>query len=91
LGILALALGSLIPDLDHPRSLGSKAFTHIPLSHRGLTHSLAALYALGYLAHLALDRLTPTGVAWLAPLTNRRVEGPLKTNGVADHAQFTSF
>ena len=102
-GALAIAFGSIVPDVDHPRSLSSRALMHVPLSHRGFMHSLtacaiqaaliayldwglAALYVVGYVAHLALDSLTPMGVAWLAPLSRRRVRGPLKTGGLADHA-----
>ena len=102
-GALATAFGSLVPDVDHPRSLGSRAFAHIPLRHRGFMHSmpacalqaalvawldwgLAGLYALGYVLHLALDSLTPVGVAWLAPISKRRLRGPARTGGPADHA-----
>ena len=102
-GALALTFGSIVPDVDHPKSLGSKALMHVPIHHRGFMHSLtacaiqaaliawlswglAALYAMGYVAHLALDSLTPVGVAWLAPISKRRVKGPLRTGGLADHA-----
>ena len=65
--IAAATLGSLAPDLDHPKSwLGSRLFfISIPLStifgHRGATHSLvAALASATYLAW----HLYSGGVAW---------------------------
>lgn len=48
IGLAATLLGSLLPDIDHPKSmLGSKLwFISIPISdlfgHRGMTHSLIA-------------------------------------------------
>lgn len=49
IGLTASALGSLLPDIDHPKSfLGRRVrFLSVPISatlgHRGLTHSLIAI------------------------------------------------
>lgn len=54
-GMLAVILGSLLPDIDHPKSwLGRRLwFISAPLSlligHRGLTHSLLAAAALTFM------------------------------------------
>lgn len=53
-------IAALLPDIDHPRSeirrktglLGNVFFFWLP--HRGLTHTLVALFAVGALAHAAL-------------------------------------
>lgn len=53
-GLAAAVLGSLLPDIDHPKSkFGSKVpFISIPLSmifgHRGITHSLLAIVGLAF-------------------------------------------
>jgi inner membrane protein len=52
-GMLAVIAGALLPDIDHPKSwLGRRLwFISAPLSlligHRGMTHSLLAVIALG--------------------------------------------
>ncbi|RLF16094.1 MAG: hypothetical protein DRJ97_02020 [Thermoprotei archaeon] len=105
--LLAMAAGSLAPDVDRYRSLLSRL---IPLKHRGALHSLAGaaaasvvialtlrapylplFFALGYLSHLALDSLTPMGVAWLSPIYSHRVRGPVKVGSLTEHLAFLSL
>lgn len=63
--LAAAALGSLLPDIDHPQSWAGRKvpFISIPLSlllgHRGLTHSALAVLACAVL-------LTIMGTGWLA-------------------------
>ena len=103
LGIIAVVVGSVLPDVDHPNGtirqlVELPEFLKHPISeiipHRGPTHTLwagmlfsiltailaawannpslvsaatgFALFA-GYLSHLILDSLNPTGVRWLKP------------------------
>lgn len=62
------ALGALLPDIDHPESwLGRRLKPiSIPISavfgHRGITHSLLAILALGIVL------LGEIGPAWVSPL-----------------------
>lgn len=54
-GMIAVTIGGLLPDIDHPKSwLGRRLFfVSLPLTliigHRGLTHSLLAVVILGSL------------------------------------------
>ncbi len=99
------AAGSLLPDVDHPKSwVGRRtrpfsSAVAAALGHRGVTHSAVAVLALvallshagyrrgavsalavGYLAHLAADMLTPRGLRLAWPL--RRTWGvPLCRTG----------
>lgn len=63
--LAAAALGSLLPDIDHPQSWAGRKvpFISIPLSfllgHRGITHSALAALACAML-------LTFMGTGWLA-------------------------
>jgi inner membrane protein len=63
--LAAAALGSLLPDIDHPQSWAGRKMRviSIPLSlllgHRGLTHSALAVLACAVL-------LTIMGTGWLA-------------------------
>lgn len=60
--ILGGLIGSLLPDIDHPRSwIGRRIlFISLPLSalvgHRGVTHSLLAILATAAIAHMVIKR-----------------------------------
>lgn len=101
--LIAAAVGSLLPDIDHPKAYvsrrhwmahGASHLLEAVAHHRGLTHSLLALvllsgitiaglnylradvyltipFALGYLSHLLIDSLNPSGVKWLLPISQR--------------------
>lgn len=91
-GIIFCAIGSLLPDIDHPGSLlgrRMKVVSVIGLGHRGWTHSFLGFgiftllayviipkyllgFVIGYLSHLILDSLNPSGVAWLIPFSKKR-------------------
>lgn len=64
-GLAAAALGSLLPDIDHPQSWAGRKMRviSVPLSlvigHRGLTHSALAIVACAGL-------LAAMGIGWLA-------------------------
>lgn len=65
---LSLAvLGSLLPDIDHPKSWVGKKTRPLSnvistvLGHRGVTHSLVAVAACGW---LALHASVPAEIAW---------------------------
>lgn len=70
------ALGSLLPDIDHPQSWAGKrlALVSIPLAaligHRGVTHSLIAVAGfVALLAGLGVNHLAaPLAVGYLAHL-----------------------
>lgn len=104
--LIAAAVGSLLPDVDHPKAYvsrrhwmahGASHLLEAVAHHRGLTHSLLALvllsgitiaglnylhadvqlalpFALGYLSHLLIDSLNPTGVKWLQPFSQRTLK-----------------
>jgi len=105
--VLFVAIGSLLPDIDHPSSyINRKSWKLFSLSlittHRGWCHSLvggaaftillalvgAAFYPflLGYLSHLILDSLNPSGVAWFWPKKRRYAVGIVKTGSMAERA-----
>ncbi len=42
-------------------------------------------FAAGALLHLAEDSCTPAGIAWLYPISGRRIRGRLRTGGRTDH------
>lgn len=85
-------------------TIGKFALIGFFFEHRGLFHSLliaAALslllalftdvyyaFALGYLTHLAADALTPMGVGFLYPFSNKRVRGFIKTGSLLEHILF---
>ncbi|EXJ22639.1 Membrane-bound metal-dependent hydrolase YdjM, induced during SOS response [Alkalibacterium sp. AK22] len=101
--LFALGLGSVMPDIDHPKSFIGNRTGGISqgigkvFGHRGLAHSLlgtGVFYLLaqalitsfnfpsswlswfiaGYLAHLVQDSFSRTGVAWLQPVINKRIQ-----------------
>lgn len=66
-------VGSLLPDIDHPKSwLGRRIpFISIPLSalvgHRGITHSMIALIVIQAMMLVAIYMLRQGQGSWLAP------------------------
>lgn len=102
--LLAMVLGSLLPDLDSATSFIGKKFKLVSLffKHRGMMHSIVFMtgfsiifflitkdfyyflaFAAGYLSHLLLDSLTPSGVAFFWP-SKVRTRGTFKTTGLVD-------
>ena len=102
--LLAMVLGSLLPDLDSATSFIGKKFKLVSLffKHRGMIHGIVFLtgfsiivflitknfyyflaFATGYLSHLLLDSMTPSGVAFFWPGKNR-VRGKVYTTGIWD-------
>ena len=74
----AIIAGSVLPDIDSPKSLVGRHWPIIPklLPHRTITHSFlfyAAAYlvtphlALGILIHIFLDMLNPKGLKFFWP------------------------
>lgn len=68
------ALGSLLPDIDHPQSwIGSR---FVPISfpiwavfgHRGITHSLIAIVSLVLILAFYQQSMVIAGYDWLLPL-----------------------
>jgi len=116
LGIVAVLLGSLLPDIDHPNStirqmLELPQFLLHPvqeiLPHRGPTHTIWAGFVFaaltfglmewggytiliglatglamlaGYVSHLVLDSLNPTGVHWLRPWKETKISWIIRTS-----------
>lgn len=101
--LFALGLGSLFPDIDHPKSFignrtgGVSHGVSMVFGHRGLAHSFAGAavfllaarallsffqlpaewadwFIVGYFAHLIQDSFSKTGVAWLQPINNKRIQ-----------------
>lgn len=66
-------IGSLLPDIDHPKSwLGRRIpFISVPLSaivgHRGVTHSMIALIVVQAAALVSAINWQSTSGGWLAP------------------------
>ncbi len=50
----------------------------------GISTVYSYAFLLGYLSHLFLDSLNPSGIAWLAPLTGKRMSSRIKTNGIGE-------
>lgn len=97
-------LGSVLPDVDHPKSwianrTGSLKYLFAGLGHRGMLHSLIGTFVVtvvlvlgfginmftmgllwGYLSHLLMDSLNPSGVAWLWPKKDRYNFAKIGTN-----------
>ena len=84
-GILWCVLGAVFPDTDHHNSLAGKL---LPLhkikslKHRTYTHSLflAPFFfmvdfwlGIGFISHVFLDLLTPSGVYFLYPFYEEKV------------------
>lgn len=71
---LIAALGSLLPDIDHPKSwLGGRLFfLSFPLwaifGHRGITHSLLAILAMVGSVYFFFDEIRENNLDWLLPL-----------------------
>ena len=75
-------IGGVIPDLDYVMDYGFP-FSHRGLVHTLAFMSLSMIavyllsrktgltlgFGLGFLSHLFLDSMNPTGIAWLYPLT----------------------
>lgn len=101
--VIAVGIGSIFPDIDHPgsfigqRTRGVSDGIRMVFGHRGLAHSLvgaafflfvsqfvlAALglpsiwsewFLVGYLLHMVEDSFSKTGVGWLQPLYNKRIQ-----------------
>lgn len=80
-----VGLGSLLPDVDHKNS----PVGILPcIKHRTVTHSLLACglallinpwLGLGYVSHVLLDMLNPTGCPLLWPYTKKFSVGSIKT------------
>lgn len=73
-GMMAAAVGGLLPDIDHPKSaLGRRIpFISIPLSylvgHRGVTHSLMAVVVMLILLSLAAFTMDTRIALLVAPV-----------------------
>ncbi|MFO8069506.1 MAG: metal-dependent hydrolase [Alkalibacterium sp.] len=101
--VIALGIGSLLPDIDHPKSFignrtrGVSDGISMVFGHRGLLHSIVGViffllasqfilssfqqplewaywFTAGYIAHLVEDSFSKTGVAWLQPVYNKRIQ-----------------
>lgn len=98
--IALIAIGSMLPDIDHSGSTFGRKIKPISrrIEHRGVTHSLLFLLAMtvispyigiGILTHIVLDLFNPNGVKLLYPL-KIKVKVPIishfiKTGGVMEH------
>ena len=123
LGIIAIVIGSLLPDIDHPNGT-IRQMMDLPkflrqtvseiIPHRGPTHIWAAtLFSLltlglaawtgnlilvslatglamfiGYISHLILDSLNPTGVKWLKPWKDLKLHGFIRTGSSGEEYFF---
>lgn len=79
---VCVALGSVLPDIDHPGSMVGKNVPLLPrlLRHRGVTHSLlfcvlASLVngwlGVGCLVHIVMDMMTRQGVELFWPMKKK--------------------
>ncbi|WP_162007875.1 metal-dependent hydrolase [Heliorestis convoluta] len=94
IGAMAGALGSLLPDIDHPSSkLGSKllllpSLLKITIGHRGPTHSIVGAVTVSFLVWLLLSMIYPLTnmalyVLLLAGYISHLVLDSLNPQGVA--------
>lgn len=101
--VALIAIGSMLPDLDHAGSTFGKKIKPISrhIEHRGITHSLIFLIitilispylGLGVLTHMALDLLNPNGIKLLYPLKYKFkvpfISTYIKTGGAVEHVLF---
>ena len=79
LSSILFLLGSLLPDIDEPISMIGRWF-HLPVKHRGLTHTILLLCGLlkwpvfiwlilGCFLHIFWDSFSRMGVCWLYPFS----------------------
>lgn len=101
-----IAVGSLLPDVDHAGSTFGKMVKPISkrLRHRGPTHSLLFLViitlvspylGIGVLTHMVLDLFNPKGIELFYPC-KKNIKVPLiskfiKTNGVVENVLFVGM
>lgn len=104
--IALVAVGSILPDIDHSGSTLGKMIKPISrhLRHRGVTHSLLFLIAIsflspylgiGVLTHILLDIFNPKGVELLYPW-KKNIKIPLisklfPTNGIGEKLIFSAL
>jgi len=116
-----LVVGSLLPDIDHPRGFLARQFYLFKrtsrgirkfVTHRGIFHSLlaaliatavvwlvsmfynlemlaVACFLLGFISHLTLDSLNPTGIKWLQPFSKAKVKDGIRTGSFLEKVFFS--
>lgn len=52
---------------------------------------IAIAVVIGYSSHLFLDSLTPAGIRPLYPITNKKINGPFKTNSLSEKIMFLAI
>lgn len=98
---VALVAGSILPDIDSPKSIVGRHVPVLPriLPHRTITHSLlfcAAAFAihpylaLGILIHIGLDMLNPKGVHFFWP-ASKLVRAPYISRHLPQDGWFDHF
>ncbi len=101
-----IAVGSLLPDIDHSGSTLGRFIKPISkrLRHRSITHSLlffalmiliSPYLAIGVLTHIILDLLNPKGVELFYPC-KKNIRIPfiskfIKTNGIIEKLIFAAL
>lgn len=101
--IFFIILGSLLPDIDTPKSkLGKYNLLAPVMKHRGRMHTLVTplflsfcLYVFslkamkgflfGYILHLMADTLTPMGIMWLFPFSEKYYSLSTKENNLRQY------
>ena len=82
LSSILFLFGTLLPDIDEPKSMLGRRF-HLPVKHRGLTHTVWFLLllcgllkwpifiwlVLGSFLHIFWDSYSRMGVCWLYPFS----------------------
>lgn len=93
---IGVAIGSLLPDIDSPKSIVGRYIPILPrlIKHRTWTHSLWMVIALfllwpplgiGVLSHLLLDSVTKDGVRPVWPCAWRlRLPPGVRSGGTVD-------
>ena len=91
---ICLIVGSILPDIDHPRSIIGKNVPILPklLKHRGFTHSIIfcvlisffnVWLGIGSLVHIIMDMMTKQGVELFYP-NKLKIRFPLVKNTVTN-------
>lgn len=94
LSVLLFILGSLLPDIDSPKSLFCKlSHIYLPIEHRTWTHTIWIIIPMivgsvffrplmylvfGYTLHMFWDSLSVAGCCWFYPFEKYRYYGKAK-------------
>jgi len=87
-------IGTMLPDLDikwkkYHRKLFHNIWILLIILFLGfnfhlIDRTIAIIISIGFLSHLIIDAITPTGIMFLWPLKKPKIKGPIKTGGIGE-------